>query len=104
MLCTPQLQSKSHYIANRLVKTWHVRLGYANNMHLLSLGGHKRKKYKKNNEKREFRFLGFAKWVAAVIYTGVSSRQLRMEWATSSTVLQPPQLPSKVQEQGSTSE
>ena len=35
----PQLQSTCHYIVNHSVKILHVRLGGANNMHPLSLGG-----------------------------------------------------------------
>ena len=32
-VCSPQLKSTCHYIVNRYVKTWHLRLRDANNMH-----------------------------------------------------------------------
>ena len=56
-LCSPQLQSKCHYIVHHYVKILHVHLGGANNMHPLSWGGHKRKRspnwfIKKKNEER----------------------------------------------------
>ena len=43
----PPLQRTCHYIANRHVRIWHVRRGFANNMHPPSLGEGTNGKYLK---------------------------------------------------------